>query len=79
VAVIALAGFVVVAKPANAIDHIGHSVFEPVCRSAERAWQLPDDDLDKGAIAKDAPFAVKQIGLHGLVVVNNADSRCCQS
>jgi hypothetical protein len=58
--VIALAGLVVKAKHANAINHVSEAVFEFVQSAADKGWNAPDHDFSEATLPKDASFPQEQ-------------------
>jgi hypothetical protein len=63
VAVIAFAGFIVVAQHANAIDDQRKTVLERMNRSTCRSRQSPYDDFDKCPRVQDMSFVKQQFRL----------------
>lgn len=63
-AVIALAGFVVVAQHAFAGNDKRQAVLEPVRRALDRVWNTPDDDFDEGILGKDMALLGQRLRLH---------------
>jgi hypothetical protein len=59
--VVAFTSFIVEAKPANAVDHIGGAVLELMLTARYPKRNTPDHDIDKASLRQNPPFS-KQPG-----------------
>lgn len=60
-AMVALAGFIVVTHHAYATGDQSHSIFEAMSAGANRLWNLPNHDLKEDEIAQMAPDTMNEL------------------